>query len=99
RVSLPVRLRRVAQAEFDEAAGWYEARRQGLGLRFVAAVQKALTDLADHPARCAEVWPGVREAPVSKWPYFIYYPTYPDQGMVLAIFHASRDPTVWQSRV
>jgi hypothetical protein len=67
-------------------------------LRFVAAVQKVLTDLAGHPARWAEVWSGVREAPVSKWPYFIYYQTFPDHVMVLAIFHASRDPSVWQSR-
>jgi plasmid stabilization system protein ParE len=97
-VSLPVRLRRAAQSEFDEAADWYEARRPGLGLRFVAAVCQVLADLADQPERWAEIWPGIREAPVQKWPYFIYYHTHAEHLMDLAVFHASRDPFVWQSR-
>jgi plasmid stabilization system protein ParE len=97
-VSIPIRLRRAAQSEFEEAAAWYEARKPGLGLRFVAAVQQLLVDLADHPHRWPEVWPGVWEAPVSKWPYFIYYQIHPDRVMVIAVFHSSRDPSVWQSR-
>lgn len=97
-MSLPVRLRRAAQSEYDEAADWYEMRGRGLGLRFVAAVQQTLADIASQPDRWAEVWPGVREASVPSWPYFIYYQTHPDHLMVLAIFHASRNPSVWQSR-
>jgi toxin ParE1/3/4 len=97
-VSLPVRLRLVAQAEFDDAADWYEARRPGLGIRFVAAVQKVLATLADHPDRWPEAEPGIREAPVNGWPYFIYYQVHPDHLMVIAVFHASRDPSIWQSR-
>lgn len=97
-MTIPVRLRRAAQSEFDEAADWYEARQQGLGLRFVAAARKLLADLANHPDQWAEVWLGVREAPVRKWPYFIYYQTHPDHVMVLAVFHVFRDPSVWQSR-
>ncbi len=96
-MTLPVRLRRAAQFEYDEAADWYESRRKGLGLRFVAAVRKALEDIAERPDSCAVVWPGVREAPVRKFPYFIYYQTHPDHVMVLAVFHAARDPVVWQS--
>lgn len=30
----PVRLRRAAQIEYDEAADWYASRRTGLGVRF-----------------------------------------------------------------
>lgn len=97
-MSLPVRLRRAAQSEFDEAADWYESHGPGLGMRFVAAVRQTLADVGDHPERWAEVWPGVREAPVAKWPYFIYYKVHPGHVMVLAVFHAARDPTVWQAR-
>jgi plasmid stabilization system protein ParE len=97
-VTLPVRLRRIAQAEFDEAADWYESRRTGLGLRFVRAIQQALAELADHPHRWAEVEPGIRESPVRRWPYFIYYQVHADHVLVLAVFHASRNPLIWQSR-
>jgi plasmid stabilization system protein ParE len=97
-VSLPVRLRRAAQIEYDEAADWYESRRKGLGLRSVSAVRKALEDMAVRTDSWSEVWPGVREAPVRKFPYFIYYQTHRDHVMVLAVFRAARNPSVWQPR-
>lgn len=63
-MSLPVRLRRVAQREYDEATDWYESRRTGLGVRFVAALQQTIQTIGDQPDRYPEVWPGVRETPV-----------------------------------
>ena len=98
-MNLEIRLRSVAQVEFDEAADWYEAQRSGLGLRFVSAVQQVLAVVSTQPNRWPEAVPGVREAPVPKWPYCIYYEPHSDHVMVLAVFHTSRDPSVWQSRV
>lgn len=95
---LPVRLRHAAQAEYDRAADWYESRKRGLGLRFVAAVRQTLGNLATQPDRWPEVLPGIREAPVSKWPYCVYYQVHADHIMVLAVFHAARDPAIWQAR-
>jgi len=97
-MTLPIRLRRPAEAEYDDAANWYEARRRGLGFRFIAAVRKTLDEISAQPERFAEVWPGVREAPVSRWPFCVYYQVHSDHVMVLAIFHTARDPSVWQSR-
>jgi plasmid stabilization system protein ParE len=97
-MSLSIRLRRAAQSEYDNAADWYEARGRGLGLRFVAAIQQKLQTISGQPDRYPEVWPGVREALVSGWPYCIYYQVHSDHVMVLAVFHTSRDPSVWQSR-
>lgn len=48
-MNLPVIPRRIAQAEFDEAADWYEARRAGQGAAFTAAVRQVLVDLASRP--------------------------------------------------
>jgi toxin ParE1/3/4 len=97
-MNLPIRLRRAAQVEYDDAADWYEARQRGLGLRFVAAVRQVLDAISAQPDRYPEVWPGVREAPVSGWPYCVYYQVHTDHIMVLAVFHTARDPAVWQSR-
>ncbi len=97
-MSLPIKLRRAAQIEYDDAADWYESRRRGLGLRFVAAVRQVLEAVSAQPDGHPEVLPGVREAPVSRWPYCIYYQVHSDHVMVLAVFHTSRDPSVWQSR-
>jgi toxin ParE1/3/4 len=98
-VSLEVRLRSVAQVEYDAAADWYESQRPGLGLRFVSAVEKALAVVSNQADRWPEAIPGVREAPVPRWPYCIYYEVHSDHVMVLAVFHTSRNPAVWQSRV
>ena len=97
-MSLAIRLLRAAQIEYDEAADWYAARQRELGLRFVAAVRTVLDTIATQPNRYPEVWPDVREAPVAGWPYAVYYQVHPDHVMVLAVFHAARDPSVWQAR-
>src|SRR5262245_58659267 len=98
-MSLPVRLRRVAQHEYDAAVDWYEARRAGLGLRFVHAVQRMLADISRQPDHWPEALSGVREAPLRRWPYAIYYQIHADHVLVLAVFHLARDPQVWQSRI
>ena len=40
------RVEEVAQTEFEDAAGWYEAQRDGLGFEFIAAVDEVLVRIA-----------------------------------------------------
>ena len=97
-MSLSVVLRRLAQAEFDDAADWYEQRRSGRGAAFTAAVRRVLLEIASAPNAHPEVYRDVREALVPGYPYAIYYRAAPGPASVLAIFHTSRDPAEWQSR-
>ncbi|MGE3820311.1 MAG: type II toxin-antitoxin system RelE/ParE family toxin [Isosphaeraceae bacterium] len=85
-------LRRIARAEFDEAADWYERRRAGQGLKFTAAVRQTLEDLSAWPEAHPVVHEDVREALVSRYPYAIYFRSTPGVITVLAVFHTSRDP-------
>ena len=48
-MSLPVKLTAEAVEELSEASAWYEERRVGLGLAFVAAVDRALDQIARRP--------------------------------------------------
>jgi toxin ParE1/3/4 len=98
-VSTPVALRRLAQAEFDDAVDWYEARRAGRGVAFTAAVRQVLTAIAAQPETYPEVHDDVREAFVSGFPYAVYYRIDATQVTVVAVFHTSRDPAEWQKRV
>lgn len=98
-MSLPVILRRLAQAEFDDAADWYEQRRAGRGAAFTAAVRQVLAEVAAAPEAHPLVYQDVREVLVPGYPYAVYYRIAPNQVTVLAVFHTSRDPGVWQSRV
>jgi len=97
-MSLTVVLRRQARREFDEAADWYEQQRSGLGARFTAAVQQVFDEIAANPQRYAEVHRDVREGLVKGFPYCVYYHEQSAQIVILAVFHTSRDPSVWQAR-
>src|SRR5262249_12976549 len=59
-MSLPVVFRRLARAEFDDAADWYEQRRAGLGAAFTAAVQQVLDQIAGQPDFYPQVYQDVR---------------------------------------
>ncbi len=97
-MSVPVILRRLARAEFDDAADWYEARRTGRGAAFTTADRQVLTAIGANPEAYPEVHGDVREALVPGYPYAVYYRPEQGQVTVLAIFHASRDPAEWQRR-
>ncbi len=89
----------AARVEFDEAGDWYEARRPGLGVSFAVAAQTVLEQIGAQPSFYAIVEDDIRVAPVRGFPYCVYYREEPLQIVVLAVFHMSRDPAIWQSRV
>lgn len=97
-MNLPLVLRAAARREFDEAAVWYEDQRSGLGSDFVDRVQNVLDKIAQQPDRYPVVSGDVREAPVSRFPYAIYYRAKADRVVILAVFHCSRDPAIWMRR-
>lgn len=98
-MSLPIVLRSAAEEELTAAFDWYNARRAGLGRRFVAAVQSAFTALAANPRMHAVVMADVRKAVVRGFPYCVYYRPHDDRIEVISVFHTSRDPAEWQSRI
>lgn len=97
-MNLPLVFRSIAQAEFDQAAAWYEEQRLGLGSDFGAEVQQVLDTISAQPDRYPQVSGDVREAPVARFPYCVYYRVRSGRVVVLAVFHTSRDPSVWQGR-
>jgi plasmid stabilization system protein ParE len=97
-MSLPVVLRAEAQAKFDEAFNWYESRRVGIGLSFAAEVQAVLDRIASNPQMHGVVLGDVRKAVVRRFPYCLFYRSHANRIEVIAVFHTSRDPSVWQAR-
>ena len=98
-MSLPIVFRPDARAEFDDAADWYEERQPGLGATFTEAVDDVLDLVAAQPRMHATVYKDVRKAVVPVFPFIVLYRE--DQGelVVVSVFHTSRDPAEWRSRV
>ena len=97
-MSLPIVLRDEAKKEFDEAFDWYNARRTGLGVEFVAEVQRVFDRIAVFPKMHGVVFSDIRKGVVRRFPYCVFYRPHPDRIEVIAVFHSSRDPSVWQAR-
>ncbi len=97
-MSLPVVLRDEAQAEFDEAFDFYEVRQAGLGIDFAARVQRVFDHIAANPLSHRSVLSDIRKAVVTRFPYSVFYRPHADRIEVIAVFHSSRDPAIWQGR-
>lgn len=98
------RVEAVAQTEFEEAAGWYEMQRDGLGLEFVAEVDRVLMRVAHEEtfatAPIATVEGGVvRREFVDRFPYVVVFVETSDQRRVIMIRRGSSNPIRWRSRV
>ncbi len=52
-----------------------------------------------HPRYGRLVLRDVRKAVVVDYPYCVYYREVAGTIVVLSVFHTSRDPAIWQSRV
>ena len=95
----PVRLLPEARAEFDQATDWYEQQRTGLGTAFVTRVRDVFDRIAADPQRHAMVYRDVRKVLVPKFPYVVLYREAPGEILIVSVFHTSRDPSIWRSRV
>ncbi len=98
-MSQPVVLRPQAEAEFEEAQGWYEERTRGLGQEFVTCVQATIEVVRRNPEQFQQVDGDVRRALVRRFPYAILYLADPETVAIIAVFHSSRDPADWRTRV
>jgi plasmid stabilization system protein ParE len=97
-MTLRVVFRRAARAEFDTAALWYEERQAGLGTQFVSEIDRAVELASNHPERFPAKHGEIRCVQARRFPYSVFFRPEANRIVVLAVFHARRDPAVWQTR-
>ena len=97
-MTLKVVFRRAAQDEFNDATVWYEGRQPGLGSQFAFEVENAVELAVNHPERFPVKHADIRAVHVKRFPYTVFFRPEADRIVVFAIFHARRDPVVWQKR-
>lgn len=97
-MSLTVLLRPAAAADAESAFRWYEKERSGLGREFLAEVGRTIHAVAESPERYPVVHRQTRRALLSRFPYAVFYRALADWIVVVAIFHAKRNPLNWKMR-
>jgi plasmid stabilization system protein ParE len=97
-VSLPVRVKSVADGEFAEGAVWYYRRSEKAAEAFIAAVEATLARIGTAPEAFPMIYRDVRRAVVPSFPYSIYFTIRSTECVVLAIHHGKRSPRRWMRR-
>ncbi len=81
-----------------KALEWYGKENLGLDTEFMRCIDEAISRIQRNP----EIFPialrNARKVLVKRFPYVIYYEVGNDEIMILAVFHAKRDPIQWQKR-
>ena len=94
-MALPVVYRRKVGRDLAGGFGYYEGQSEGLGEKFLAAVDSAFNALERYPEMFSRVYGEVRRAIVSKFPYAVFFRVEPKRVVVLTVLHTARDPKLW----
>jgi plasmid stabilization system protein ParE len=96
----PVRLRRAAKRELNEAAEWYRERDPEVAARFLREVFRAIALVESFPLTGGPVFgvddPDIRQLPVSNFPYHVVFKRLAERIVILAIAHDRRKPGYWR---
>ena len=85
--------------DVDESYRWYEDRRFGLGEEFLGCVDACIQAICRMPELHAKVHEEYRRVLLRRFPYAIFYEYANGKVTVYCIFHTSRDPMKWRSRL
>jgi len=91
-------IRPEAECEIVEAYDWYEACLQGLGADFLLSIDAILHAVARNPKQYPVVHKDIRRALARRFPYEVFFLDKGSRVIVLAVFHARRNPGDWQNR-
>lgn len=93
-----LRVRPEAERDIEDAAGWYEQQRPGLGQAFLDEVLQSLRQAAEQPDLYPTVHRGTRRALTRRFPFGVYFRVEREMIVVVAVLHVSRDPQRWKQR-
>ena len=88
-----------AERDIDEAYGWYEDRRLGLGGEFLSCVDACIETIARAPEMHRAVHENYRRALVRRFPYAVFYEHVKGAVTIYCVFHSSRHPEKWRQRL
>ena len=90
----------AARVEHLEHVAYYEERRAGLGARYLAAFDSAMTRVCEQPERYrVELPPGIRRVRVPGFPYNILYRQSGEDVEILVVAPHRRRPGYWLGRL
>jgi hypothetical protein len=87
-----------AEQELDQAVGYYEGCRSGLGLELAEEVYAAIARIIEFPLAWSPISKRTRRCLVHRFPFGIVYQVKSDSIRVLAVADLRRRPGYWRGR-
>jgi plasmid stabilization system protein ParE len=94
-----------AEEEMNEAARFYERRKEGLGLEFLNEVQRTITSILAHPQSGPTLSQNIRRRIVRRFPFGVLYAIDDEKRkkertiVIVAVAHLKRRPGYWKERI
>jgi plasmid stabilization system protein ParE len=95
---ISVQFHSEAEAEFIEAAAFYESRLVGLGTAFSAEVKTSVGFILAHPEAGSPLGRKLRKHVVRRFPYSLIYRHGEQSIYIVAVAHHRRRPGYWKNR-
>ncbi|MEO6978714.1 MAG: hypothetical protein ABI113_10060 [Mucilaginibacter sp.] len=82
-----------------DAFSWYESRREGLGRDFELCLEAGFTQIRRNPLLYQKRYKNLRIHFIDRFPYGIHFMIDEKIVKVFGVFHTSRNPRNWTSRL
>jgi len=91
-------VRRLAKQDIREARTWYRKISPLLGEDFIAALNRAMAVIREHPLAFQVVHRTFRRILLHRFPYALFYHAEKERIVIVAVLHQSRDPETLEQR-
>jgi toxin ParE1/3/4 len=88
----------AAQADLADTLSWYEAHAPEIVSRFREALRAVMARIERNPQQFTPSPHGTRKALLRRFPYLVIFREQDEAAYVVAVFHTSRDPQIWERR-
>ena len=88
----------LAEAELNDAIGYYETEQVGLGAAFLTEIRRSTATIIEYPEASPIIRGTVRRCLCERFPYALLYEHHVDEIRVLAVMHLKRRPSYWIGR-
>jgi plasmid stabilization system protein ParE len=88
----------AARKDIAEAQDWYKHEGPALAASFREELDRQFAGVLWRPAQFPFARAEVRRAKLRRFPYSLLFRVMSDGIYVIACFHSSRDPDIWQRR-
>ncbi|MCI0421938.1 MAG: type II toxin-antitoxin system RelE/ParE family toxin [Acidobacteria bacterium] len=92
-------VRHLAEADIAEAFDWYESQQEGLGNRFLEAVDDLFETIEQQPFIYSIRYRDIRWAFAVPFPYKAIYYVEQESIVVIGVIHGSRHSRIWKHRL